>query len=226
MEGAHGVFLVLNMMDGPRISAEGVVAEERRGKAVADLAAEAGVKHLVYSSLNGAGAPSGISHYESKKQIEEHIGSLGIPATILRPVSFMDNFATYNRPVMDEGELVVSLAVRPEIPMQLVAVRDIGSFAAIAFDRPDHFLGRTVELAGDVLTPPEIAETFGRACGRPARFRQVPIEQIRAFDGELAKMFAYFNERPSDLADFSALRTEHPGLMRLETWLRVTGWRP
>ena len=226
MEGAHGVFLVLTMMVGPRISPEAVVAEERRGKVVADLAHESGVKHLVYSSLNGAGAHSGVPYYESKARIEEHIHAAGLPATVLRPVSFMDNFATYSRPVLHDGELVVSLAVRPELPMQLIAVRDIGAFAAIAFDRPDHFLGRTVEIAGDVLTPVAIAETFGRVCGLPARFRQTPIEQVRAFDEQLAQMFTFFDEHPSELADLTQLRAEHPGLMRLETWLRTTGWKP
>jgi uncharacterized protein YbjT (DUF2867 family) len=226
MEGAHGVFLVLTMMAGPRISPEGVVAEERRGKAVAGLTRESGTGHLVYSSLNGAGARSGIPYYESKARIEEHIRALGLPATILRPVSFMDNFATYNRPVLEDREIVVSLAVRPELPMQLISVRDIGAFAAIAFDRPDQYLGRTVEIAGDALTPPQIAETFGRACGLPARFRQTPIEQVRAFDAQLAQMFTFFNEHPSELADLPALRAEHPGLMRLDTWLRETGWKP
>ena len=226
MEAVHGVFLVLTMMVGHKISPEGVVAEERRGKVVADLAKESGIEHLVYSSLNGAGARSAIPYYESKARIEEHIHAVGVRATILRPVSFMDNFATYNRPVLDDGELVLSLAVRPELPMQLISVRDIGAFAAIAFDRPDEFLGRTVEIAGDVLTPPEIAEVFGRVCGLPARFRQTPIEQIRAFDPQLAQMFTFFNEHLSELSDLQALRAYHPGLTRLETWLHATGWKP
>ena len=226
MEGTRGVFLVLTMMAGPRISPEGVVAEERRGKAVADLARECGIGHLVYSSVDGAGADSGIPYYESKMRIEEHIRALGLPATILRPVSFMENFATYNRPVLEDGELVVSLAIRPELPMQLISVRDIGAFAAIAFGRPEAFLGRTLEIAGDVLTPPRIAETFGHVCGLPARYRQTPIEQVRAFDAQLAQMFTFFNEHPSELADLSALRAVHPELMRLETWVRTTGWKP
>jgi len=226
MDGVHGVFLVLTMMAGPRISPEGVIAEERRGKAVADLARESRVGHLVYSSINGAGARSGIPYYESKARIEEHIHALGIPATILRPVSFMDNFATYNRPLLQDGELVVGLAVRPELPVQLISVRDIGAFAAIAFARPGEFLGRTVEIAGDILTPPQIAEAFSRACGLPARFRQTPIEQVRAFDPQLAQMFSFFNEHPSGLTDLPALRAEHPDLMRLETWLRATEWKP
>jgi uncharacterized protein YbjT (DUF2867 family) len=226
MEGVRGVFLVLTMMVGPKISAEGVIAEERRGMMVADLAKESGIGHLVYSSLNGAGAHSAIPYYESKERIEEHIRSLELPATILRSVSFRDNFATYNRPVLVDGELVVNLAVRPEIPMQLIAVRDIGAFAAIAFDRPGRFIGQTVELAGDILTPPEIAETFGRVCGLPARFHQVPIEQIRAFDEQLAQMFEFFNVRPAGPTDLPALRADHPGLMTLETWLHTTGWKP
>jgi uncharacterized protein YbjT (DUF2867 family) len=226
MKGAHGVFLALTMMVGPRISPAGVVAEERRGKAVAELARESRIGHLVYSSLNGADARSGIPYYESKARIEEHIHALGIPATILRPVSFMDNFATYNRPVLQDGELVVSLAVRPELPMPLIAVADIGALAAIAFGRPGQFLGRTVEIAGDARTPPQIAEIFGRACARPARFRQTPIEQVRAFDTQLAQMFTFFNEHPSGLPDLAALRAEHPELMSLETWLRATAWKP
>ncbi len=226
MEGVHGVFLVLAMMAGPRISPEGVIAEERRGKAVAGLAQESGVGHLVYSSINGADARSGIPYYESKARIEEHIHALGIPATILRPVFFMDNFATYNRPVLQDGEIVVGLAVRPELPVQLISVRDIGAFAAIAFGRPGQFLGRTVDIAGDILTPPQIAEAFGRACGLPARFRQTPIEQVRAFDTQLAQMFSFFNDHPSELTDLPALRAEHPDLMRLETWLRATEWKP
>lgn len=226
MTGVSGVFLVLTMMVGPRISPEGVAAEERRGKAVADLARECGVGHLVYSSLNGAAEKSGIPYYESKARIEERIHALGLPATILRPVSFMENFATYSRPVLEDGELVVSLAVRPELEMQLISVRDIGAFAAIAFGQPEKFAGRTLEIAGDALSPPRIAEVFGRACGLPARFRQTPIEQVRAFDPQLAQMFTFFNERPSAMADLSALRAIHPGLMRLETWLEVTGWKP
>jgi uncharacterized protein YbjT (DUF2867 family) len=226
MAGAHGVFLVLTMMAGPRISPEGVIAEERRGKAVADIASESGIGHLVYSSINGADARSGIPYYESKARIEEHIRALGLPATILRPVSFMDNFATYNRPVWQDGELVISLAVRPELPVQLISVRDIGAFAAIAFGRPGQFLGRTVEIAGDILTPPQIAGAFCRACGLPARFRQTPIEQVRAFDPQLAQMFSFFNEHPAELTDLPALRAEHPDLMRLEAWLRATEWKP
>jgi uncharacterized protein YbjT (DUF2867 family) len=225
MSSVSGVFLALNMMTGPRVTMEGVAAEVRRGKAVADLAGQTGARHLVYSSIGGAAQHTGIPHVESKARIEEHIRALGLPATILRPVSFMDNFASLNRPVLDDGELVVSIPLRPQTRLPLVATRDIGVFAAIAFDHPGSYLGRELEVAGDCLTGPQIAEAFGRACGLRARFRQLPIEQLRAFDVEVARMFEWMDSRAAE-PDIAGLRAEHPGLMTLETWLRCSGWRP
>ena len=95
LRSCYGVFLVLTMMSGHQITQEGVAAEQRRGQAVAELAREAGIAHLVYSSIRGAGQHTGIPHVESKARIEERIAALGLPATILRPASFMDNFASY-----------------------------------------------------------------------------------------------------------------------------------
>jgi uncharacterized protein YbjT (DUF2867 family) len=226
MGSVCAVFLALNMMTGPRVTPEGVAAEERHGKAVADLASETGAGHLVYSSIGGADQHTGIPHLESKAHIEEHIRALGLPATILRPVSFMDNFTSFNRPVLDDGQLVVSLALRPQTPLPLVATRDIGIFAAIAFEHPGRYLGRHVPLAGDCLTGPQIADVFAGACGLPAQFRQLPIEPLRAFDPEVARMFEWMDQRQNGEPDLAALRAEHPGLLTLQNWLRATGWTP
>ncbi|MFB8009595.1 NmrA/HSCARG family protein [Nocardia sp. NPDC056000] len=224
MDGTHGVFLMLTMMSGVNISLAAVADEERRGRRIAELAGELGIEHLVYSSLSGAGTDSGIEYYRSKERIEERIRELALPATILRPVLFMDNFATYNKPTRDGDDLVLALAVAPEIPMPLIAINDIGRFAAIAFDRPEEFLGRTVVLAGDVLTPPQIAEILGRAAGLTPRTVQIPIEQIRAFDEQVAKMFAHFNTHPQAPVDLGALRAAYPELLDLNGWLRATDW--
>jgi uncharacterized protein YbjT (DUF2867 family) len=226
MRSVSGVFLALTMMTGPRVTLEGVAAEQRRGKEVAGLAREASVGQLVYSSISGAPLHTGIPHVESKARIEQHIRALRLPATILRPVSFMDNFASFNRPVLEDGELVISLALRPQTRLPLVATRDIGVFSAIAFDHRGTYVGRQFEVAGDCLTGPQIAEVFGRVSGLPARFRQMPIEQLRAFDAEVARMFEWMDSRAADEPDLAALRAEHPDLMTLETWLQETGWRP
>jgi uncharacterized protein YbjT (DUF2867 family) len=233
MAGADGVFLALTMMTGGlQVTADGVAAEVRRGTAVAEIAKQTDIGHLVYSSIRGADSDSGISFVESKGRIEAHIRAVGVPATILRPVSFMDNFATWNRPAPIDGELTLSLGMRPEAQLQMIAARDIGAFAAVAFERPDEFVGRHLDIAGDALTGPEIAETMSRAADVPIRFRQTPIERVRAFDQEVAKMFEWLDAHSGDGAgsagspDLAALRAWHPTLMTLETWLRETGWKP
>ncbi|MFE3190196.1 NmrA/HSCARG family protein [Nocardia sp. NPDC059240] len=225
MEGVHGIFLMLTMMEGVHITAKGIADEERRGKTVAELAAKAGVAHLVYTSLQGVHQDSGVEYYDAKEHIEDHIRALGLPATILRPVLFMDNFATYNRPTRDGDNLVLALAVLPHLPMPLIAIQDIGRFAALAFERPAEFLGRDLVIAGDLLTPPQIAEILARTAGLTPRSVQVPVEQISAFDEQVGKMFAFFNSRPTPPIDITALRTTLPDLMTLEDWLRATDWQ-
>jgi len=132
MRGVHGVFVALTMMNGAKVTTDGVAAEERRGRAVAELAAHARIGQLVYSSINGTDQATGISYIESKARIEARIRTLGLPATVLWPVSFMENFAAYNRPVVADGTVTVSLALRPETPLPMIAARDIGIFAAMS----------------------------------------------------------------------------------------------
>ncbi|MBE1603402.1 NmrA family NAD(P)-binding protein [Actinopolymorpha pittospori] len=44
----------------------------------------------MFASVGGAERGTGISYWESKWQIEQHIHAIGLPATILRPVRFME----------------------------------------------------------------------------------------------------------------------------------------
>lgn len=227
MTDAYGVFMMLTPMSGVHITTEGIAAEIRWGTTVVDLAAELSIAHLVYSSVRGAGQNAGVDYYAAKEAIEARIRETGIPATIVRPAFFMDNLQAFNRPVRDDdGELVVNLAVRSDISVSLVSTADIGAFAAIAFDQPAAFTGRTVELAGDYLTPPQIAEIIGRHAGLPARSHQVPVAQVKAFDEHVGQMFAHFNNDPDGPPDIASLRAEHPDLMDLATWLRSVQWQP
>ncbi|GHE76147.1 NmrA family transcriptional regulator [Amycolatopsis deserti] len=219
MRGVRGVFSV-QTFEGPG----GVAAEERQGKAVADAAARAQVAHLVYSSVGGAERDSGVPHFNSKWQVEQHIEALGLPVTVLRPAMFYDGFHHVG-PRLVDGELVLGLWLRPEVPLQLIATADIGVFAADAFDDPAHWIGRRIELAGDELTGPQMAEVFARVTGIPARYEQQPIEQLQAISAEMAAMFGWF-DREGYRADLPALRRLHPALTSLESWLRTSGWRP
>ncbi|MBC3839206.1 NmrA/HSCARG family protein [Streptacidiphilus sp. 4-A2] len=218
MRGAHGVFSVQTFT-----TPEGVAGEERQGRSVADVAARERVAHVVYSSVGGAERSSGVPHFESKAAIERHIEALGLPATVLRPTMFIDNFASFG-PALVEGELVLSLGLAPQTVLQMIATRDIAVFAADAFDDPEHWIGRKIEIAGDALTGAQMAEAFAEAAGTPGRFQEVPIEQLRTMNQEMAAMFDWFN-REGYRADLAALREQHPDLTTLKSWLRETGWK-
>ena len=149
------------------------------GIVIADAAARANVPHLVFSSVGGAERDSGVPHFESKRRVEEHIEALGIRHTFLRPVLFMDNLSGFMTSVED-GQVVVRMALPDGIPLQMVAVRDIGRAAAAILRAPEEHRGATYELTGpEALTFDEIAAVL-TAAGRPAVFVDETLQEARA----------------------------------------------
>ncbi|WP_328307074.1 alpha/beta fold hydrolase [Streptomyces sp. NBC_00442] len=120
-------------------------------------------------------------------------------------------------PQWQDGELVLTLAVDPRTRLQMIAPQDIGAIAAEAFDTPDEYLGRTVEIAGDELTGPQMAGVFARVAVRPVRFAPTPIERIRAHSEEMAAMFDWF-DTVGFRADVEALRARYPRMTTLADW--------
>jgi uncharacterized protein YbjT (DUF2867 family) len=217
--GVYGVFSVQDFW------AVGAKREVQQGKNLAEAAKKAGVEHFVYSSVGGAERNSGIDHFESKWEIEKHIRKLGLPATMLRPVAFMENY------YIDQVEIGILKGklmdpIRGDKPYQTIATDDIGAFVALAFEKPAEFVGLELEIAGSELTNPETAETFSRVLGRPVKFQQLPMPLVRVVLGkEFYQMFRWFNQE-GFRAEIKELRRRYPevGLQTLEQWLRSEGW--
>ena len=216
-KGAHGVFSVQNFWL-PNVGFDGEITQ---GKNVADATKAASVKHLVYSSVGAAHRGMGQKHFESKWIIEQHIHSLGIPYTILRPAAFFENF-NWERASILNGTFN-ALGLRPEKERQLIAVEDVAAFVALAFTNPEQYPGKTIELAGDALTESQIAETFAKVIGRAVTLRMPSGGAGRRSEEEMIAMFNFFNGEAYD-ADIPALRKLHPGLLTLEQYLRKNGW--
>jgi uncharacterized protein YbjT (DUF2867 family) len=215
VEGVYGVFSMQNFWE------TGYDGEVQQGKTVADAARAAGVDHFVYSSVGSAHRKTGIPHFESKWEIEEHVRQIGLPFTIFRPTSFMQNWE-WTREMILGGTLAQPLD--PDKPLQQVAVEDIGAFAAIAFGNPDSWIGREVDLAGDEQSMSEIAETYGRVIGREVSYYQVPWDQFEEQMGEEATLNLRWINDVGYEADIAALRQEYPELTSFERYLRTHGW--
>lgn len=216
-QGTYGVFSVQNFWL-PSVGYEG---EIRQGKNVADAAKAAGVQHLVYSSVGAAHRGMGQKHFDSKWIIEQHIYSLDIPHTILRPAAFFENF-NWERASILNGTFN-AIGLRPEKERQLISVEDIAVFVALALANPEQYLGKTIELAGDALTESQLADTFAKVIGRPVKLTPPQPGGGWGDPEEMTAMFNFFNGEAYD-ANIPALGKLHPGLLTLEQWLRRNGW--
>lgn len=212
--GASHVF-AMTTMTGPA----GVDGEVEHGRVIADAAVAAGVSHVVYSSVGGAERHTGIPHFESKRRVEEYLAGLAVHTTFIRPVFFMENLLGTN---VEGDEVVVRLPFPDGIPLQMVAVDDIGRVAAAVLLDPASVDG-SVEIAGDELTGTQIAEVFGRHAGRPARYEALPIAVLDG-DFDMKAMFEWFTESVAYQADREATRALDPEVMDTAAWLATTNW--
>jgi uncharacterized protein YbjT (DUF2867 family) len=216
LAGAWGALAVQNTWEA------GVELEEIQGKRFAHVAKEVGVQHLVYQSVASADRDTGIPHFDNKYRIEQEIESLDFPSyVIVRPVFFMENLLGQG---MKPQDGVLAIGMKPDTRLQMIAVEDIGKYAFAAFDRADQLNGRDFDIAGDELTGPEMAAVISEVSGRKVEFKQVPIEQIRAFSEDYAIMLEWFDEVGYDV-DIEATSSEF-GIRptRFAEWARKQVW--
>jgi uncharacterized protein YbjT (DUF2867 family) len=208
MQGVYGVFSVQASVD-----------EVRQGKQIADVARAASTQHFIYSSVQSAEDLARVGGDANKWEIEQYIHALGLPATILRPCLFMDDLLG---PRYGVPGGTFTIAFQPDVAIGLIAANDIGAFAALAFEHPDEYLGKTIEIAGDALAPTQVAAAISRTIGRSISYVQIPIETIQQQSTQIARAFDFLNQ-VGYTTDISALRKLHPGLMDFDTWLKKEG---
>ncbi|WP_433356379.1 NmrA/HSCARG family protein [Microtetraspora malaysiensis] len=221
-EDAWGLFSVQPTVGSPGTAPDFTAEDEVRwGMNVAKAAHAAGVGHLVFTSVAGTDrhlSEKVPANLVSKWRIEQHIAKLGLPATILRPVSFMENFT--GGYALQNGTL--STGIAPDTAQQLVAVDDVGAVAALAFSHPQKWIGRAVSLAADELTPVQVAAAIEKALGISLPYVQIPIEAIRALSEDFAYANEWLNQR-GYRADIATTRRIHPAAMDFSTWLERAG---
>lgn len=216
-----GVFSVQVSM-GKGVTVDG---EIQQGKSLIDESIKQGVKHFVYSSIERGGDEASwdnetpVPHFQTKYHIERHLRDVAgdkMGWTILRPVAFMDNLQP-NFPAK-----VFATALRDTLngkPLQWVAPSDIGFCAAQAFENPEEWDHKAVGLAGDELDFAGLCKVFENKTG-------APVGTTFGFLGsalkwgvpEMNHLLSWF---ASDgyKADIQKLRSIHPAMMDMETWL-------
>jgi uncharacterized protein YbjT (DUF2867 family) len=199
--------------------------EVERAKRVAQAAKNANIKHFVYNSAGGADRNSKISHIEQKYKVEQILKEAGLPTTMLRACLFMEEFwKKYTRPSILKGTF--SFSIQPDKPLHLITTQDMGRIAAYVIKHPSKYIDREIELAGDVLTPKQMAEEFSKAQGIPVVHKEIPAWIFLLFlRKELFDLIQWYRTKGYQ-ADVKRLREqEFPGLLTtFSEFLEQTNW--
>lgn len=214
LQGVYGVFSVQGLNNG-------LEAEIREGKMLADAASSAGIQHFVYSSVGSAERKTGIPHFDSKFQVEEYIRAIGLPYTIMRPVFFFFNYDAM-RPMLETGML--SQPLSPEKKLQQLSEEDYGEMVNEVFERPTEFLQGEKEVASVDMTMREIAAAFSRVFGKNVEYQQISFEEFEQQAGaETTTMYRWF-ENAGYGADLATLKRDFHQLTDFESYLRDHEW--
>jgi len=146
---------------------------EAQQKRFADLAAEAGVRHLVVLSQLAAAEDSPVRFLRYHAAVERHVRDLGIGYTFLRPNLFFQGLLALAKPIAAEGRFFAPIG---DAPVSAVDVRDIADVAAATLTQAGHE-GATYTLTGPAaVTHAEMATALGAALSREITFTDVPPE--------------------------------------------------
>jgi uncharacterized protein YbjT (DUF2867 family) len=156
-QGMDGVFL-LNPVS---------TTESHEGLMAVCGARLAGVKRLVYMSVQRADDVPYLPHFGSKVGVEAGVKASSFEWTILRPNNFYQNDAWFRDAILQYGVYPQPLG---DAGVSRVDVRDIAEAAAIALTMGAH-AGQTYNLVGpEPLTGKGTAEIWSRVLGRPVAY--------------------------------------------------------
>lgn len=129
----------------------------------AELAAAAGVRHLVKLSQLAANEASPVRFLHYHAAIERRIRELGIGYTFLRPNLYFQGLLGFASTIAKEGRFFAPIG---EARVSAVDVRDIAGVAAAALNEPGH-IGKTYTITGPVAVTPEAFADTLRKFGMP-----------------------------------------------------------
>lgn len=168
--------------------------EEAITRNVIDAAAAAGARRVVYTSVHGAERATGVPHFEVKGRLERYLAAASVPATVLRPCTFMDALTA---PWIVDGLVARGVLASPialDAPISYIASVDLAEVAVRALAEPD-LAGTTIELGGPrPVTYRELLPKLSELVGQDVRYENVPLELVEAQLGsDMAAMIRLFN---------------------------------
>jgi hypothetical protein len=210
--------------------------EVEQATAAVRAAKDAGVKHVVWSTLPDVEAISGgklhVPHFTGKAKVDRIVKEAGFAnhTFVIAPFYYQNLIGVLAPQKQTDGSVGWALPLDPTVrSIHMGDITELGDIVAGAFARPDQAgHGEYLPLVGDFVSFNEIIDTLNRQ-GHNFSFNQVPKEVFAGlFPGaaEIAEMFDYFQTHTylgSDSRDQIALAKEIAGRQptKFSAWARL-----
>jgi len=224
--GAHGVYGVTNFWE--HFSAE---KEKAQAKNIADAAKAAGVKHVIWSTLEDTRALMSpddqrmpflqekyrVPHFDGKAEADAYFA--GLPVTFLVTSFYWDNLYAFGL-APKNGSWAFPMG---DAKMAGIAAEDIGRVAYGIFNAGDRYIGKTVGIMAEALTIEEMGRKLSNALGiGPIHYHAAEADEYRGYGfpgaDEMGNMFQVYRDFEREVVGARSAETARALNPRLQTF--------
>jgi uncharacterized protein YbjT (DUF2867 family) len=233
--GAYGVYGVTNFWE--HFSAE---KEKAQAKNIAEAAKAAGVKHVIWSTLEDCRkfmSPGDtrmpmlqekyrVPHFDAKAEADAYFQ--GLPVTYLVTSFYWDNLYMFGlAPKPGDDGVYTWTFPMGESRLAGIAGEDIGKAALGIFKGGQQYVGKTVGIAGEFLTIEEMGTKLSKGLGiGPVKYNAVDANVYRSFGfpgaDEMGNMFQAdcdFEKEMVAARNLDLTRSLNPALQTFEQFV-------
>ena len=233
--GAHGVFGVTNFWE--HFSAE---KEKAQAKNIADAAKAAGVKHVIWSTLEDTRQFMSaddkrmpmlqekyrVPHFDAKAEADAYFK--GLPVTYLVTSFYWDNLYLFGlAPKQDDKGVYSWTFPMGTARLPAIAGEDIGKAAFGIYKAGQQYIGKTVGIAGESLSFQEMSDKLSKGLGiSPVQFNAVDADLFRSFGfpgadeyGNMFQTYRDFEKEVNAARSIDETRKLNPQLQSFDQWL-------
>lgn len=235
--GAYGAYCVTFFWE--HFSPE---KENQTARNMAEAASEAGVKHVIWSTLEDTRkwipldddrmptihGKYKVPHFDAKGESNVYFENSGVPYTLLNTSFYWENFIYFGLGPQKgpDGNLAITFPMGDK-KLPGIASGDIGKCAYAIFKAGKEYQGKTVSIAGEHLTGNQMAEAFTKHLGVEVKYNAVPPSVYRSFGfpgaDDMGNMFQFKADFEADFCgarDINKTKKLNPELLDFDTWLQ------
>jgi len=236
LKGAYGAYFVTFFWD--HYSPE---RETSEAKTMAAAAKEAGLKHVIWSTLedvrkfvplNDNSMPTlkekyKVPHFDGKGEADKYFKEAGVPVTYLLASYYWENMIYFGMGPKRGADNKLSITFpMGKKKMAGIGAEDIGKCAYGIFKKGESMIGKYVGIAGEQLTLEEMASALSKHLGEKVSYNEITPEQYRNFGfpgaDDLGNMFQFyrdFDEVCNTSRDVKTSKELNPELKSFDKWL-------